>query len=49
MKKTISKSFLMLAITGMILLSFSSCQREGCPGMITKNNVTQAAPQEVCN
>ena len=36
MKKTLSKRTAIIAVLGIVILSFTSCAREGCPGMITK-------------
>ncbi len=36
MKKTLSKRATMVAMLGIVILSLSSCAREGCPGQITK-------------
>ena len=38
MKKTLSKRIAVVAALGIFILSFTSCQREGCPGMISKQN-----------
>ena len=47
MKKALSKKIALVAALGIFVLSFTSCQREGCPGMITK--AKPAAEQTVCN
>ena len=46
MKKTLSKKSALVAVLGIVILSFTSCAREGCPGMITKQNPKPA--QEKC-
>jgi len=38
MKKALSRKLAIVAALGIFILSFTSCQREGCPGMITKQN-----------
>jgi len=46
MKKTLTKKTAIIAVLGIVILSFTSCSREGCPGMITKQNPKPA--QEKC-
>lgn len=46
MKKTLTKRTVLVAVLGIFILSFTSCAREGCPGMITKQN--PPAAQEKC-
>ncbi len=46
MKKALFKKIAAFAALGIFILSFTSCQREGCPGMITKENPKPA--QEKC-
>jgi len=42
MKKALSKKIAAFAALGIFILSFTSCQREGCPGMITKQDAKPA-------
>ena len=37
--KLISKSAALIAMLGIVAITFNSCQREGCPGQITKVEV----------
>ena len=46
MKKMLSKKSALVAVLGIVILSFTSCQREGCPGMISKEAPKPA--QEQC-
>lgn len=46
MKKTLTKRMAVVAALAIVILSFASCAREGCPGMITKQNPQPA--QEKC-
>lgn len=41
--KIVRKPLAVVAALCIIALSFSSCQREGCPGQITKADTTQKA------
>lgn len=42
MRKALSKKIALFAVIGIFYLNFTSCQREGCPGMITKQNAQPA-------
>ena len=46
MRKALSKKIALYAAMAIFFLSFTSCEREGCPGMITKQSPKPA--QEKC-
>ncbi len=46
MKKILSEKIALVAVLGIFILSFTSCQREGCPGMITKDTPAKPAQEE---
>lgn len=44
--KIVTKSAALIAMLGIFAMTFQSCQREGCPGQITK--VTEVQTEVNC-